>query len=441
MGKKDDRQRIIMISLDATGKRDMEFMLKQPNFKKIVSEGAFCDNVYSVYPSITYPAHTSIVTGLTPNHHRIVNNTLFQPSRKHPDWMYKEKYIQGKTLVDIAREKKMVTMSLLWPVMGGAKIKLNLPEILVTRKLQTQATVCLANGTPKFLLEINSKFGHLRNGIKQPELDNFVCASAKYAIEKYDPDFMLIHFTDVDTNRHLHGVDAPEITEGLKRHDQRLGELIETLKKVRSMDKTTIIVLGDHCQLDMHTIVYLNKIFLDKGFLTVKDGKITDYKVIAKENDGSTYVYLNEKYASDNAFLDELTDTLNEIKNDECLGVEEIYTSKESAKMGADGNCFCMIEGKPGYYFLNEFDVLTEKVSETKNNQMFATHGCLPTKEGNITFFAACGYGIKKGARVGSMHLWDEGPTIAKLMGGSLPNTDGHVIEEFLTQSEKSPCL
>lgn len=91
-----------------------------------------------------------------------------------------------------------------------------------------------------------------------------------------------------------------------------------------------------------------------------------------------------------------------------------------------------MIEGKKGYYFLNEYDVLTEKVSETKNLRMLATHGCLNTKEENITFFCAAGYGIKKGARVESMHLWDEGPTIASLMGGSLPEADGRVLAEIL---------
>ncbi len=431
MGKQG-KQRMIIVSLDATGRQDMEFMSAQPNFKTFIEEGAFCDTVYSVYPSLTYPAHSAIVSGKMPNHHRIVNNTKFQPARKKPDWLYKEKYINGKTIVDVAKEKGMTIATLLWPVMGGAKVKYNIPEILVTRKLQNQVTACLANGTPKYLLEVNKKFGDIRHGVKQPDLDNFVMECAKYTIEKYDPDMLMIHLTDVDTNRHLHGVHHEAVTEALKRHDKRLGELEEYLKKTRPMDETTFIVLGDHCQLDMHTIVYLNKYFLDKGYLTVKNGHIDTYKVIAKEADGSCYIYLNEKYAAEEAFLEELTETLNEMKKDERLGIEEIYTSKEASEMGADGECFCMIEGKEGYYFLNEFEVLTEAVKDTKNNQMFATHGCLPTKPGNITFFAAKGYGIKKGARIDSMHLWDEGPTISKILGGTLPDADGNVMEEML---------
>lgn len=429
---KKSKHRIIMISLDAVGKRDMEFMLKLPNFSKMVENGAFCDTVYSAYPSLTYPAHTCIVTGKTPDHHGIVSNTRIQPSRKNPDWLYKRKFIKGTTIVDEAKKKGYKIAALLWPVMGGAKIDYNIPEVLVTRKYQTQVTACLANGTPLYLLDVNKRFGSIRKGTEQPALDDFIMACTQYTIEKYDPDMMLIHFTDVDTNRHHHGAEGPEIEAALRRHDERIGKIKEWLAKTRPMENTTFIVLGDHCQIDMHTIVYLNKLFLDKGYLTVKNGKIVDYKAYAKTCDGSAYVYLNEKYAADEAFVEELTDTLNEAKKNESLGIEEIYTREEAAEMGADSECFVMVEGKPGYYFLNEFDVLTEKVSETQNHRMFATHGCLPTKEENITFFAAEGYGIKKGARVESMHLWDEGPTIAKVMGVNLPGADGEVIKEFL---------
>ena len=428
-----EKQRIIIVSLDAVGKRDMEFMLSLPNFSKLVQEGAFCDNVTSVYPSLTYTAHATIVTGKTPDHHRIVANTCFQPSRSNPDWLYKEKYIKGETIVDLARKKKMSIATLLWPVMGGAKVNWNIPEVMVTRKYQNQVTACVANGTPLYLLDVNKRFGHLRKGTSQPELDDFLMATAEYTIDKYDPDMMLIHLVDVDTNRHNYGVDTPEIREALKRHDERLGKLLEWLENRRSMEKTTVIVLGDHCQIDTHTIVYLNKLFMDKGYLTVRDGKITDYKVIAKTCDGSTYVYLNPKYAVDETFMDSLTETLNEIKQDDRLGIEEIYTREEAKAMGADSECLVMIEGKRGYYFLNESDTLTEKVSETKNHKMLAIHGCLNTKEENKTFFLMNGYGVNKGVRIPDMNLWDEGPTIAKLMGETLPEADGRVVEEFLT--------
>ncbi|MCR5278428.1 MAG: ectonucleotide pyrophosphatase/phosphodiesterase [Lachnospiraceae bacterium] len=428
----DNKRRTVIVSLDAVGRRDMEFMLTLPNFSRIVREGFFCDHVYSVYPSLTYPAHTSIVTGRVPNRHGIVNNTLFQPRRDNPDWMYKRKYIQGTTLYDLAHKKGLKTATLLWPVTGGAKVDYNIPEIMVTRKLQNQVISCLANGTPGYLLKLNSKFGKMRDGINQPALDDFLMASTEYTIRNYNPDLLMVHFTDVDTTRHNFGPEGPKVTEALKRHDKRLGDILKWLEETGDMKETSFIVLGDHCQIGADRIVYLNKLLKDKGFLTEKNGKITDYRAITKSCDGSSYLYINENYAGDEDFLESLTDLLNEIKSDPELGVEEIYTSEEAAEMGADENCFAMIEAKPGFYFLNETEKLTESVNETSNHKMLSIHGCSPEKEENITFFAGFGAGIKKGARVDSMHLWDEGPTIAKLMGLYIPDADGRVIKEMI---------
>lgn len=434
MGNSDRglKRRLVVVSLDAVGRRDMEFMLSLPNFSAIVKDGFFCDRVYSVYPSLTYPAHTSIVTGRKPSEHGIVNNTLLQPGRKTPDWLYKRKYINGRTLYDVAKKNGYTVASLLWPVTGGAKIDYNLPEIMVTRRFQNQVISCLRNGTPGYLLKLNSKFGSMRDGINQPALDNFVMASAEYTIKEHDPDLIFIHLTDVDTNRHIFGATAPEITEALKRHDERLGKIREWIEETGGLKNTALIVLGDHCQIDASRITYLNTCLKERGFLSVKDGKITEAKAITKSCDGSAYVYIDDRYAQDENFLEALADALNEMKADERLGIEEIYTGAEAAEMGADPECFAMIEGKKGFYFLDETDVVSESVEETKNHKMRAIHGCSPLKEENITFFAAVGAGIKKGARKESMHLWDEGPTMAKLMGFNLPGAEGTVVTEML---------
>lgn len=432
MGSDGKRKRTVIVSLDAVGRRDMGFMLTLPNFSRIVREGFFCDRVYSVYPSLTYPAHTSIVTGRVPNRHGIISNTLLQPERSDPDWMYKRKYIRGTTLYDQAKKRGYRVATLLWPVTGGAKVDLNIPEVMVTRKFQNQVTACLSNGTPLYLLDLNRRFGKMRNGISQPALDDFLMASTEYTIKKYDPDLLMIHLTDVDTTRHNFGPEGPEVTEALKRHDRRLGDLLKWLSEKGSMDNTAFIVLGDHCQMAADRITYLNRLLADRGFLTVRDGRITDYRAVTKSCDGSAYLYINDAYAGDEAFLESLTDLLNEIKKDQKLGVEEIYTSEEAAEMGADDSCFAMFEAKPGFYFLDGTDTLTETVNETRNHKMYGIHGCSPLKEENITFFAGFGAGIKKGARTESMHLWDEGPTIAKLMGLYIPDADGTVIGEML---------
>ena len=59
-------KRLIVISLDALGSTDFETFSQLPNFKKFIDHAAFCRQVRSVYPSLTYPAHTTIVTGRPP---------------------------------------------------------------------------------------------------------------------------------------------------------------------------------------------------------------------------------------------------------------------------------------------------------------------------------------------------------------------------------------
>ncbi len=83
----------IILSIGSLSSADMELISLLPNFKEYLKCAAICDNVTSVYPSLTYPAHVSIVTGKYPVHHRIINNTIFQPHRNNPDWYWKNDYI------------------------------------------------------------------------------------------------------------------------------------------------------------------------------------------------------------------------------------------------------------------------------------------------------------------------------------------------------------
>ena len=63
---------------------------------------------------------------------------------------------------------------------------------------------------------------------------------------------------------------------------------------------------------------------------------------------------------------------------------------------------------------------------------MLAVHGYLPSKEDNKTFFMASGFGIQPKSHTEEMNLYDEGPTLAKIMGLELPDADGKVISAIL---------
>ncbi len=430
--KKAEKQRLIILSLDAVGTNDLPYLCSLTHFGKFMERAALCDNVKSVYPSLTYPAHTSIVTGKTPLRHGIINNTRFQPKRPVPDWFWQRRYIKGTTLYDEAINAGWKTAALLWPVTAKSRIRYCIPEVLPNRPWQTQAGVMLMNASPVFTLAMYRRFGHLLDGIRQPALDNFTYAAAVETIYRHNPDLFLIHWTDVDTNRHIYGVEHEKALLAVKRHDERIGGIIKALEETGDMEKTTIVLLGDHYQMDTHTILYWNHLLKERGYLTAKGDKITDYKIAAKTCDGSCYLYVHPKYRHDAALILEVTQMFAQFSQEEKYGIDRIFTGGEAGRLGADDTCVIMIEAKKGYYYLDETEVFSRPVREAKKHKMRGTHGYLPDKENYTTFFAAGGYGIRAGARAASMCLCDEGPTLAKLMGLELPGADGRVVEELL---------
>ena len=430
---------MVILSFDAVGAEDLSVLKKQPNFKRLSEQGVLCEHVESVYPSITYPAHTTIVTGKKPCHHGIINNTCFQPERRNPDWMSDRGNIRGTTLYDEAIKRGDRVCALLWPVTGKSRITYNFPEIHANRPWQNLILKTMMDGSPRYVLGTLPHAMRELKGIQEPELDNFLEKVAVDTILRYNPELMLIHFLDVDAHRHRLGVGHPEIRRALKRLDGRIGAVLDALVRTKagnchSMEDTTIVILGDHYQLDCHTVLYPNYLLKKHGLLNIDSKRrVTDYQVIAKNCDGSCYLYLHPEIRKDSEMTEKLTRKLTTIFQELSDGIECIFSGSEAAALGADDTVVMMLEAKNGYYFLDDHKVLTMSVDNVRQHRMKATHGYLPTLPKYQTFFLMSGYGVKKGGTCNSMKLWDEAPTLARIMGLNLLGTDGCVKTELLS--------
>lgn len=420
---------VIVLSLDAVGSREFKILREQPNTRELLKEAAYSEEVSSVYPSITYPAHTSIVTGYHPGEHGIVNNMKLQLYMENPDWYWKRRDIKKPVLYEEAEKRGIRTAALLWPVTGGARISYNLPEILPNRPWQSQISVCMQNGTIPYELELDRRFGYLRDGVKQPRLDNFVQASMLYTIERWRPQLLLAHFTDVDTNRHIYGASSPEAGEALQRHDRRIGELVQLLKREGIYEQTTVFLLGDHSQMDVERVLYPNYWLKKNGLIEERNGRIRSFLAYASHCDGSCYIYARKGLAKEDR--QRIVRAVRELQEQFPEAVQRIYTRREAQEMGADGRCACMLEAGPGWYFLNEREALTAKTTEANGlpHMMKGVHGYHPDKPEYQTFFAAAGFGVRRGKRIGPMSLVDEGPAIAAALGFSLGDTPGRDLE------------
>ena len=424
---------VIVISFDAVSEEDLEFLSKQPNFSKLIKNGALIKNVESVYPSLTYPAHATIVTGKYPKNHGVINNTVLDFKNDNPDWYWYRKYIKGDTIFDLAEKSGMKTCSILWPVTARSKITYNMPEIFCTKRYDNQILKSALAGSKIYQVNMNKRFGYLRQGMDEPYLDNFATEVAKKTIRELKPNLILLHLIDSDIQKHKYGIENKEVIESLKRHDERLGEIIESLKLAGIYEDSTIIALGDHSQINVNNVIKLNSILMKNDLINVNGNKIKSYKAIAKSCDGSSYIYLKNK--NDVETRKKVRDILNELKNKYSNVIEEVYNNEEIKNLGADINASFMIEAKRGYYFIDDFlgeaiEVIDE--SSKIKHKLRASHGYLPSRDNYKTFFIAYGKTIKKGVVLEKGKLINHGPTIAKILDIDLRDCDGIVEERIL---------
>ncbi len=424
------RENLHIISFDGLSRVDMDFLKERDNFKRLLEDASYSFEVESVYPTLTYPAHTSIVTGNNPNIHGVVNNTFIQPFRKSPDWYWFSKFIKTKTFQELATENSYRVMSIFWPVTGGMKIKYNMPEIFPNRPWKNQLMVSLSSGTKAFQLDGFFKFSKELRGISQPYLDNFTHKSYIHSLKRYRPDVSMVHYTDLDASRHKFGFSSKEAEEALLRLDQRLGDILDTIEENYKKEFTNIVLLGDHSSKDADKCIFINRIFEKMGLLETKDKNIVSYDLIAKDAGGSCYIYGNLEIE-----FEELRDLI-----EENLGpgaIKKYYRPEEAEELGADGTCKMMLEAGPGYLFESQVSrdpiMTTEELKATNLIYHINNHGYSPTLTKNYeTVFIAKGNKIKKSINIGRMKLIDEGPTFAKILGLDLGNVEGRVLEEIL---------
>ena len=72
------KQKLFVLSMDAMVHEDVAYLMTKPNFSRIMEKRAEVEQVCSVYPASTYPAHTSILTGCRPGKHGIRTNVPFK---------------------------------------------------------------------------------------------------------------------------------------------------------------------------------------------------------------------------------------------------------------------------------------------------------------------------------------------------------------------------
>ncbi|MCL2193106.1 MAG: ectonucleotide pyrophosphatase/phosphodiesterase [Treponema sp.] len=253
---------ILVISFDSISDKVFEVMAgdsaNYPNIARFKRESHYQGGLKTVFMSNTYPIHATISTGKLPKDHGIISNLLPPNKNGERPWAQMAKDIKAKTIWDAAREKKLSTAAMLWPVTCGAKIDYHVPEVHL-EKGQNLLLRSLMYGSVFFqlsaLLKHGGKLIKALKGIGQPELDDFTTSVTCDMLKKTKPDLTLVHLIAYDIMFHYAGSKGSEIEIAKKAMDANLGRLLE------SWGEDTVIVFSDHSQLDVNESINLHDIY------------------------------------------------------------------------------------------------------------------------------------------------------------------------------------
>lgn len=425
-------KKLIILSADAMITEDLELFTTLPGYKKYLENGCMVREVKSIYPTVTYPCHTTMMTGNYPNRHGVTSNFKLQMNEKPTPWNWFSEVIQSKDIFTACKEKGLTTATVFWPVTGCHKdIDYKIPEY-VPQNGDTIEEAFRRVGCDEEMLAIVKRNSSLLKEYKHPYVDEFIIQCACDILREKQPDVILIHPANIDGARHANGVFHEKVNEEVINTDRFVQMLMEVQEELGLAEYTNLVVTSDHGQMDIQRIINLNVILADYGFIDVdENGMVKDWKAFCLSNALSANVYL--KNPNDEVTKQRVFKLLQWLKKEGIYGISQVFT-KDSVdeKYHLRGEFSYVIEGD-NYTSFGES--VTGSLIESFGNKDYrygkASHGHLPEK-GPQPIFMAKGPDFAENVVLQSGRLIDQAPTYARLLGVELPDTDGTPIVEFL---------
>lgn len=321
-------------------------------------------------------------------------------------WYWDSKAIKRSTLFDAVKEEGGRCASVLWPVTGKNRaIRWNFPEVLALPG-ENQVLKMLSYGTPAWILSTECRLGRQRVSTKEPHLSDYGCLLTCDVIRHKRPDLTALHMVDVDDMRHHHGVASPEALQGLQRLDQRVRRIYETAQATPGMEDALFVLVSDHGQADVNEPVCVADVLESAGFpdtFRVQSNGMTAYlyEYSRKEEEKIKALSYLEIYGKS-------------------FGIQKVHDTRALQSFGCfegdGGRIVGAVEAAPGVVF-------SDALSEAKREK--ATHGFGPGHPAEHCLLAIHGRDIPESYALPPMEMRDVAPTLAELMGVSLPKAEG----------------
>lgn len=358
---------LLMISFDAVGDQDIDFLLTLPNFSALCSRGTLVREVSPIFVSNTYPTHATIQTGVLPKEHGVFDNDFQSPSIHISKWRFHVGNIRVKSLPDEATKAGKTVSSILFPVTGGANARFNFPEIPGHVPIWQRVWHTFHYGSAGFVASCLLRYGYLLRYFKTSQIDDFGTAAACGIIRRKRPDLVMVHLLDADDTKHRFGPRSSTSRKSLVRLDARLGKMMNAIGAAGLKDSMSILVFSDHNCCDVHTSIRPNRILRNYG-ISSKDAYFHC-------SQGSCFLRITNPQKTE-----QITDFVRKFL--EMPGVDRLLTPDEMQQSGATPEYACGFSAASGYCF---------------GRKQLGQHGYTLDRPNYYTFYAAAGKNIPQG--------------------------------------------
>jgi len=393
--------------------------------RHMAAEGAHARGVRGVHPSVTYPSHTTLVTGAMPARHGIYYNSPFEPGGQTGRWYWEVEHLQVPALWDAVRAAGGTTASFWWPVTVGADIDWNVPEVWPLDDGDRTETL-RAHTTPVgFLDELESRAtGPLDDSFRGAWLSRAdrMAAMAAYTLREKRPTLMLVHFTTTDSHQHTHGREHFMVERAVQAVDRGIARIVEAAEDAGILDRTTFIITGDHGFSDIHTRVAPNVWLTEAGLMEDAPDR-GDWRATFHTSGASAFLMVRDP--ADTAAVRMAREVI-EARPPSERRLFDVIDDAAMRAIGADPNVPFSLSGVDGV------NMMGARSGPAVREGSGGTHGHYPGFRDMETGFVAWGPGIRAGARVPLMGMEDIAPVVAHLLGLDFPTPDGVLLPGLL---------
>ena len=437
------KEKIFVLSMDAMVGEDLEYLQTKPNFSRLFGKDSTrVKRMQTVYPSITYPSHVSIMTGCRPGKHGVFTNDELTTYSSYTRWHLDSKMVKVEDVFAAAKRAGATTSAIYWPVTGcNPNVDYLLNEYFFYDPNESLEAGFARQGSSPEMLEIVRKNAHLipndrenSNGQlrRKDEFDDFLMACTCDVIRMHKPDLMMVHNSWPDSLRHQYGLFNHHVTAGLDDTDVWLGEIIEAMEEAGTFEDTNFILLSDHGQMDFARRIKVNVLLRRGGFIDVdENGNITAWRAFAQSNGMSATVVLHDP--TDKQLYEEVGAYLRRLASEEVWGFTQVQTEEEvRQRYGTYGGFAYMLESDGCTAFGESWkEPLVNPMNLDDYRLGKATHGYHPEK-GPQPVFVARGPAFRPGVVLEDAFTIDEAPTIAAILGQTMPEAEGRILHELL---------